>query len=281
MGIRLVECTQLVDALELGDRYHMKKTEQNVEVTTSFITNLLQIQQAVHEHKPIEGAMDYLLSKGYRVDPEASVAVDSAVSYPVFDQFKKRIAEEYASKTVRSLQASVRFTKEEVEAQPPITGEVNDDLIRALTTQEPQTPEVQDVIIIKDEQATADDWRKRPRSETATAEPVLQPKPKLASTQPKFASFVSTTDQSSSAAASSSSGTASREEWEKQMRERYSSVEALRQAKMSGELYSSLRPDVPAGISKFEVAADATPPRPTVDATIYMKPWCPELLPHP
>ena len=110
-----------MDALELGDRYHMKKTEQNVEVTTSFITNLLQIQQAVHEHKPIEGAMDYLLSKGYRVDPEASIAVDSAVSNPVFDQFKKRIAEEYASKTVRSLQASVRFTKEEVEVQLPIT----------------------------------------------------------------------------------------------------------------------------------------------------------------
>ena len=65
------------------------------------------------------------------------------------------------------------------------------------------------------------------------------------------------------------------------MCERYSSVEAVRQAKMSGELYSSLRPDVPASISNFEVAApDVTPPRPTVDATIYMKPSCPELLPH-
>lgn len=51
--------------------------------------------------------MDYLLSQGYRVDPEASIAVDNAVSKPVFNEFRKRVAEEYASKTVRSLQAIV------------------------------------------------------------------------------------------------------------------------------------------------------------------------------
>lgn len=149
--------------------------------------------------------MDYLLSQGYRVDPEASIAVDNAVSKPVFNEFRKRVAEEYASKTVRSLQASVRFTEEEVQAQPPITGEVDAELLRALTTQVPQTADAKDIILITDEQEATDDSRKRPRSEAATPEPVLQPKPKLASTQPKFASFVSSTDQASSAAASSSS----------------------------------------------------------------------------
>lgn len=43
--LKLVECTQMVDALDLGDRYHMKKTTQNIEIASSFITNLLGIHQ--------------------------------------------------------------------------------------------------------------------------------------------------------------------------------------------------------------------------------------------
>ena len=40
--LMVVECTIMVDALELGDRYHMKKTASNIEVATSFITNILR-----------------------------------------------------------------------------------------------------------------------------------------------------------------------------------------------------------------------------------------------
>jgi len=75
----------------------------------------------------------------------------------------------------------------------------------------------------------------------------------------------------------------SKEEWETQMRERYPTVEAVRQAKLSGELYSSLGPEVPAGISNQPIdlpAPDVVPPIQLHDATLYMKPSCPELSPH-
>lgn len=67
------------------------------------------------------------------------------------------------------------------------------------------------------------------------------------------------------------------------MRERYPTVEAVRQAKLSGELYSSLGPEVPAGISNQPInlpAPDAVPPIQLHAATLYMKPSCPELSPH-
>ena len=45
----------------------------------------------------------------------------------------------------------------------------------------------------------------------------------------------------------------SREEWARQMRARYPTVESVRQAKLAGELYSSLRPDVPASIANVQI----------------------------
>ena len=45
----------------------------------------------------------------------------------------------------------------------------------------------------------------------------------------------------------------SREEWARQMRARYPTVESVRQAKLAGELYSSLRPDVPASIADVQI----------------------------
>ena len=51
----------------------------------------------------------------------------------------------------------------------------------------------------------------------------------------------------------------SREEWARQMRARYPTVESVRQAKLAGELYSSLRPDVPASIANVQIFESTEP----------------------
>ena len=50
------------------------------------------------------------------------------------------------------------------------------------------------------------------------------------------------------------------------MRARYPTVESVWQAKLAGELYSSLRPDVPAGIANVEIPAPAAPAAASADS---------------
>lgn len=98
------------------------------------------------------------------VDLEANVAVANAKSNAIFDAFKQRVAEEYAAKTVKTLQASVRFTEDEVKAQPPITGEVDTEMLKALTSQAPTTFEAEGTIFIPDDDEE-DESRKRARTD--------------------------------------------------------------------------------------------------------------------
>ena len=112
----------MVDALELGDRYHMKKTPgpANIEVATTFTTNLLRLQQAVFEHEPTSTAIDHLIGQGYAIDPTANIEVSNSASNEVFENFKRRVIDQYAAQVITTLNASKRFTREEIEQQPPV-----------------------------------------------------------------------------------------------------------------------------------------------------------------
>ena len=162
-GMMVVECTIMVDALELGDRYHMKKTPSNIEVATSFVTNILRLLQAVYEHKPTADAIDYLVNHGHIISPTAAIEVSNSAANEVFLEFKRRVIDEYATKVITSLGASTRFTDEEIEAQNPITGEITKELKEALTTQTPNVPADDTVIDVEAIEEEEEDSRKRAR----------------------------------------------------------------------------------------------------------------------
>lgn len=159
-------------------------------------------------------------------------------------------------------------------------------MLRALTTQVPQTADAKDIILITDEQEATDDSRKRPRSEAAIHLSRFFNRSRswpARSRNLHLSCHRLTKHLQQQLHHRAVSRMGSKEEWETQMRERYPTVEAVRQAKLSGELYSSLGPEVPAGISNQPIdlpAPDVVPPIQLHDATLYMKPSCPELSPH-
>ena len=179
-GMMVVECTIMVDALELGDRYHMKKTPSNIEVATSFVTNILRLLQAVYEHKPTADAIDYLVNHGHIISPTAAIEVSNSAANEVFLEFKRRV-----------IDASTRFTDEEIEAQNPITGEITKELKEALTTQTPNVPADDAVIDVEAIEEEEEDSRKRARmnepSSSSTATTFMPPTPKVATPQVKAA----------------------------------------------------------------------------------------------
>ena len=174
--LMVVECTIMVDAL--GDRYHMKKTASNIEVATSFITNILRLLQAVYEHKPTADAIDYLVNNGHTISQTAAIEVSNSAANEVFLEFKRRVIDEYATKVITSLGASTRFTREEIDAENPITGEITKELKEALTTQTPDVP-ADDTVIDVEAVEEEEDSRKRARmnepSSSSTATTYVPP----------------------------------------------------------------------------------------------------------
>lgn len=66
-----------------------------------------------------------------------------------------------SAKTVKNLRASVKFTEEEIREQPPVAGEVNDEIVRALTSQVP-TPKAtpsDEPIVVADDGGRGQEWR--------------------------------------------------------------------------------------------------------------------------
>ena len=191
-GLKVVECTIMVDALELGDRYHMKKTPANIEVATTFITNILHLLQAVHEHTPTVTAIDYLVNSGHVLGPTAAIEVTNTATNEVFAAFKRRVIDEYAKKVITSLGASTRFTSEEINDQNPVQGEVTEELKAALITQVPiaqaEGATVIDVEAIGETEEEESRKRARvdepPSSSTST---FVAPTPKIATPQVKSA----------------------------------------------------------------------------------------------
>ena len=191
-GLKVVECTIMVDALELGDRYHMKKTPANIEVATTFITNILHLLQAVYEHTPTVTAIDYLVNSGHVLGPTAAIEVTNTATNEVFAAFKRRVIDEYAKKVITSLGASARFTSEEINDQNPVQGEVTEELKAALITQVPIT-QAEGATVIDVEaigETEEEESRKRarvdepPSSSTST---FVAPTPKIATPQVKSA----------------------------------------------------------------------------------------------
>ena len=192
LQLKVVECTIMVDALELGDRYHMKKTPANIEVATTFVTNILHLLQAVHEHTPAATAMDHLIDNGHTIGPTAAIEVTSSATNEVFVSFKRRVIDEYAKKVITSLGASARFTGEEISDQIPVTGEVTEELKQALISQVPmgstEDAAVVDVEALAEEEE--EESRKRARVDDQPPPPAptfVAPTPKVATPQVKAA----------------------------------------------------------------------------------------------
>ena len=79
--LKVVECTIVVDALELGDRYHMKKTPANIEAAATFVTNILHLR----EHTPAATAIDHLIDSGHIIDATAAaIEVTNSATNEVF-----------------------------------------------------------------------------------------------------------------------------------------------------------------------------------------------------
>ena len=188
--LKVVECTIMVDALELGDRYHMKKTPANIEVATTFVTNILHLLQAVHEHEPAKDAIEHLISSGHVIDATAAIEVTNSATNEVFANFKRRVIDEYTKKVITSLGASKRFTGEELSDQLPAAGEVIEELKQALIAQEPASSSANVVVDVEAVAEEEEESRKRARVDeppSSSTKTFMAPKPKSVTPQVKSA----------------------------------------------------------------------------------------------
>ena len=132
----------------------------------------------MYEHKPTADAIDYLVNNGHTISRTAAIEVSNSAANEVFLEFKRRVIDEYATKVITSLGASTRFTREEIDAENPITGEITKELKEALTTQTPEVP-ADDTVIDVEAVEEEEDSRKRARmnepSSSSTATTFVPP----------------------------------------------------------------------------------------------------------
>ncbi len=128
----------------------------------------------------------------------------------MFENFKRRVIDQYAAQVSTTLNASKRFTREEIEQQRPVAGEVDDELKQALTLQEPTGGP--SGIVIDLEANVEEESRKRARTDepSSSSTTFLPPTPKLAAPKVRSAPQPAAPLTSTSSSVPHAEGVASR-----------------------------------------------------------------------